>query len=68
MDFSKFKIPTHEEHCFYRCDRCGEEGWYVLRLPDHMLTHTRMGGVGRRCGGALVLVESKMVALRKGEL
>lgn len=61
MDFSKFRMPTHETHVLYKCDRCGEETWYVLRLPPDMLRHERMNTFGRRCGGHLGEIDSKRV-------
>lgn len=40
MNFKNFKLtPRHEqkEH-LYRCTKCTEETWFIVKLPDHMLS------------------------------
>lgn len=53
-------LPARHERLvhLYRCGRCGEEAWYVLVLPEHLLDHPRQHDVGPRCGGRLAHVAS----------
>jgi hypothetical protein len=61
VDFAKLKLmPRSEqkEHLF-RCNKCGEECWYTLELPEHMREGHLIGGIGRRCRGWLEYIASR---------
>lgn len=54
-----FKIPQRSEvkDYLYVCDKCGEETWFTVEFPEHLLVHYTMGGY---CGGRLNLKTSKL--------
>ena len=56
MDFENFKPPPKVD-CLYRCEACGEEDWYAVRMPDGWKHESNRGM--RRCGGLLLLIEER---------
>ena len=55
MDFSKLK-PRDKTEYLYRCRKCGEEAWFVIKLPPRMEKCRPIVGY---CGGILDLVDTK---------
>lgn len=55
MDFSKFKPKKDKCYYLYRCNRCGVETEFTIRLPEHLLTDSELraqaNGSVKRCNG-----------------
>jgi len=56
-----FRIPdkSDRQDYLYRCQKCGEEEWYVIELPSHQLKHTLCRNIYRKCGGRLELIATR---------
>ena len=55
----KFTKPEDRKDYLYRCETCGEEEWYSIELPKHMLRHTFCRNILRKCGGTLSLIATR---------
>lgn len=56
MTFLKL-TQRHDQKLFlFRCDRCAEEHWHTIDLPEHLRMHDRRNHFGNRCGGGLVKI------------
>lgn len=57
MDFSKLRLPKRHEKLLwlYHCKGCGEDTWFMIEMPEHMLRHELRRNM-QRCGGKLVLI------------
>lgn len=62
VDFAKLRKKAHKAEYTYQCTICGQQETYILKLPEHMLTHTPIvGPCARRRKGRLVLVRKRVV-------
>jgi len=55
-----FKKPQKDKKEYlYKCSKCGDEDWYWMDLPPHMLLGHYKTSTLRRCDGSLALIETR---------
>jgi hypothetical protein len=60
-----FKLKTERKLWVYKCEKCGGETDYLIRLPAHLLTH--LEPYHAPCEGELKLIKVKDAPLSNNQ-